>query len=120
MGDDEDGNIRIALYLKIIKGYRDGDEATVRYAKAKLERQFRFENMVKNHILFSSAKNKIVTYAEKVREMNDSYEDMLFELSDNSNESIKTIRDFSVEEMVRFNTSVYKKLLRKSKHGRSE
>ncbi len=106
--------------MRIIKGYRDDNEVEVAYAKAKLERQFRFENMAKNHILFSPSQNTVVSYAQKIREMEDSYENMLFELSDNSNESIKTIRDFSVEEMVRFNGNVYKKLLRKSKHGRTE
>ena len=106
--------------MKIIEGYRNNDEMEVAHAKAKLERQLRFENMVKDHILFSAKQNKILSYAEKVHEMNEAYEEMLFELADNSNESIKTIRMFSVEEMVRFNTHVYKKLLRKTKHGRNE
>ena len=106
--------------MTIIKGYHDGDEMAVAKAKAQLEKQYRFENQVKKHVLYSSAKNKILSYPEKVAEMNEQYEDMLFDLSDNSNESIKTIKDFTVEEMVQFNKRVYKKLLRQSKHGRSE
>jgi len=106
--------------MTIITGYHDGDEMKVARAKAQLEKQYRFENQVKKHVLYSPIKGTIISYPEKVAEMTEQYEDMLFDLSDNSNESIKTIKDFTVEEMVQFNKRVYKKLLRQSKHGRSE
>lgn len=107
--------------MKIIEGYRNGDDMAVAMAKAKLERQYRFENVVKNHVLYSHTKGDVVNYPEWVRQKNEEYEDMIFDLAENSNESIRTIRDFTVEEMVRFNKRVYEKLLRKSrKHGGTE
>ena len=122
MGDDDEDGQRVInhLYMTIIKGYHDGDELEVARAKAKLEKQYRFENMVRTHILYSPRRGTVISYPEKVAEMTEQYEDMLFDLSDNSNESIKTIREFTVEEMVQFNKRVYKKLLRQSRHGRSE
>lgn len=106
--------------MKIIEGYRDKDDIAVAMAKAKLERHYRFENFVSKHPLYSSKRGTIVSYPQKIKELDENYEDMIFDLADNSNESIKTIRDFSVEEMVKFNSRVYKKLLRQSKHGRAE
>ena len=48
-------------------------------------------------------------------ELSENKEDLFFFLADNSNESIKTIKEFSTEEVLRFNKRVVEKINRQNK-----
>jgi hypothetical protein len=50
-----------------------------------------------------------------VIELNEMYEDLMFDLADNSNESIKNIKEFSTESILQFNKRVVAKIRRNAK-----
>ena len=63
--------------------------------------------------------NAIYNFAGKVRKMYQDYEDMVFWLSINSNESVTTIKSFTHEERINFQHHLTKWLMEKQKRGSS-
>ncbi len=116
MGDDGTRDRALAaLYLNLAEAFKDNNTNGVIIAKARLEKALRNKDNEDKHPLYSSVKDKVVSYPEKIAEMDELKEDLFFQLSDNSNESIKTIREFTVEEVIHFNKRILEKLKRKNK-----
>lgn len=86
--------------------------------RAKIEREER-EITGNKHPLFSKAKGRMVSIPERIREMDAEYEELMFVLSDSSNESIRTIKQFSVEEVTSFTRQLNLKYKRQ-KDARSD
>lgn len=61
--------------------------------------------------------NPIYNFTDKIRKMYNDYEDMVFSLSINSNESVKTIRSFTLEERIGFQKRLTRWLMDKQKRS---
>ena len=114
MGDDSDRDRVIAtLYLDLAKAYKDNaDDIKL---KARIEREEHHKINDEKHPLYSHKEDKILSFSKKVLELNEMMEDLFFDLADNSNESIKDIKEFSAEEVMKFNKRVVEKIRRKNK-----
>lgn len=69
--------------------------------KAKIEKEEN-EYVDFRHPLFSRDREKIVSIPDRLREMDTDYDELMFTLSDSSHESIRTVKQFTVEEVVKF------------------
>lgn len=103
------------LYLELVNAYRDNDYNGIIIAKSRVEKAERHKANQESHPLYSHRKGKVLSFADKINEMNDMYDDLIFELSDNSNETMRELKQFSAEEIIKFNKKVIEKLKRKSK-----
>ena len=114
MGDDSDrGKVIATLYLALAKAYKDNTD--VINLKSRVEKEENHKINDEKHPLYSHKEDKILSFSKKVIELNEMYEDLMFDLADNSNESIKDIKEFSAEEVMKFNKRVVEKIRRKNK-----
>lgn len=104
------------LYMDLADAIKENNYNAVIILKAKIEKEERHKINEESHPLYSIKRGNVISYSEKVVELNEMYDDLLFELSDNSNESIITLKTFSAEEILKFNKRVVEKLKRNAKH----
>lgn len=116
MADDGERDRALAvLYLNLAKALKDNNYNATIIAKARLEKALKDKVDEERNPLYSHRKGRVVSYAEKVNESQEFYEDLMFDLSDNSKESIKTIKEFTAEEVINFNKRVVQKIKRNTK-----
>jgi len=115
--DGERDRVLARLYLDLAEALKDNNYNATIIAKSRIEKALRSKEEEERHPLYSSRVGRVVSYPEKVNELDNAYEDLMFELSDNSKESIRTIKDFTAEEVIQFNKRILAKLKRKTKHS---
>lgn len=69
--------------------------------KAKIEKE-EGEIIDDRHPLWSKEKERMVSIPEKMMELEEEYDGLMFTLADSSNESIRTVKAFTVDEVVKF------------------
>jgi hypothetical protein len=111
VGDRVDAN----LYLNLAEAYKDGDEKNITKWLAEIEKKEGHKINDENSLLYSQKKGKIISFADKVLELNEAYEDLMFDLADNSNESMRELKTYRAGEIIRFNKRVVEKVRRKNK-----
>ena len=104
-----------ALYLKLAESYNNNDTNGVIIYKSRIEKEERHKINEDTHSLYSHKQGKILSFSSKVLELNEMYQDLIYELSENSNERMRDLKDFTTEEIMYFNKRVTEKLRRKSK-----
>ena len=118
MGDASDRQrILASIYLDLAEAYKDRNNDKIIKLRARVEREERHKINEESHPSYSFNKGKILSFSDKVMELNDMYDELMFELSDNSNESIREIKEYSCEDIMKFNKYVTKKIDRKVKQG---
>ena len=119
MEDDGVGNrVDATLYLNLAKAYKDNNKDEIAKALAQIEKKEGSRINQEYSSLYSDKKGKVVSFADKVLELNEAYEDLMFELSDNSNESIRELKTFRAGEIIRFNKRVVEKVRRQNKKNK--
>jgi len=91
----------VALCQKAAQSIVDDDYDRAIEYKAKIEKEEK-EFTDEGHPLFSREKGRRVSIRDKMVEMDGEYDELMFVLSDSSNESIRTVKSFTVEEVVKF------------------
>ena len=116
----EDDGVRdrviAALYLQLADAYRDNNINGVIISKSRIEKEETHKANEEYNPLYSHKKGKVLSFSDKVLELNEMYDDLMFDLADNSNESIKEIKTFTAEEVMKFNKRVTAKIKRNAKH----
>ncbi len=118
MGDDETGDrtkVLALLYLELAKAYNDGERKDVIKLKAKVEKDENHKINEDKYPLYSQKQGKLVSFSDKVVELNNMYDDLIFNLSDNSNESLRELKTFTTEEIIKFEKRIAEKVKRNSK-----
>lgn len=116
MEDDGDRDRVIGnLYFNLATAFKDNSPNAIIILKARIEKEERHKINEERNPLYSHRKGKVLSFSDKVMELNELYDDLMFDLADNSNESIKDIKSFSTEEVIKFNKRVTIKLKRKEK-----
>jgi uncharacterized FlaG/YvyC family protein len=113
--DDNRGRIIGLLYLDLAKSLKFNETNKIIKDKSRIEKQETHLINDERHPLYSHKQEKIITFSAKVMELTENKEDLFFYISDNSNESIRTIKEFSTEEVLRFNKRVIEKINRLNK-----
>ncbi len=101
--------------MKLAEAYKDGDFNGVIINKSRIEKEETHKVNEESNPLYSHKKGKVLSFSDKVLELNEMYDDLMFDLADNSNESIKEIKTFTAEEVMKFNKRVTAKIQRNSK-----
>lgn len=118
MEDDGGGGRVIAsLYFDLATAYNENNYNGITILKSRIEKEERHKINEEKHPLYSHVKGKVLSFSDKVLELNEMYDDLMFELSDNSNESLKELKTFSAEEVIKFNKRVTAKIKRNAKHA---
>ena len=113
MEDDGSRDRVIAtLYLQLADAYKDNNHNAIIILRARIEKEEDNKINEESHPLYSHRKGRVLSFSDKVGELNDMYDDLMFDLADNSNESMKEIKGFSAEEVMKFNKRVTAKIKR--------
>jgi hypothetical protein len=103
----------VSFCVKAAQAMIQGDDAKAVEYRARVEAEER-ELDHSEHPLYSKARGRMVSIPEKVKEMDGEYEDLMFILSDSSNESLRGVKGFSVDEVVRFTRQLNRKFKRQN------
>ncbi len=117
VGDDGERDKLIAmLYFDLATAYNENNYNGIIILKARIEKEEAHRVNEERHPLYSQRKGKILTFADKIVELNDMYDDLIFQLSDSSNESMREVKTYSTEEIIKFEKRVIEKIRRKNKN----
>lgn len=103
------------MYFDLATAYKDNNINGIIILKARVEREERHKINEESHPLYSDKKGRVLSFPDKVMELNELYDDLMFDLADNSNESMKDVKNFNTEEVIKFNTRVIAKIKRKTR-----
>ncbi len=106
-----------ALYFDLATAFKDNNQNAIIILKSRIEREERHKINEERHPLYSHKKGKVVSFSDKVLELNESYDDLIFNLSDNSNETMKEIKTYTAEEVIKFEKRVGEKVKREAKRN---
>ncbi len=116
MEDDGSRDRAIAsLYFDLATAYRDNNPNGAIILRARIEKEERHKINEESNSLYSHKQGKVLSFPDKVMELNEMYDDLMFELADNSNESMRELKTFSAEEIIKFNRRITEKIKRNNK-----
>ncbi len=116
MEDDGSRDTAIAsLYFDLATAYRDNNPNGAIILRARIEKEERHKINEEKNPLYSHKQGRVLSFPDKVMELNEMMQDLFFDLADSSNESIKDIKRYSTEEIIQFNKRVTKKIKRNNK-----
>ena len=101
--------------MKLADALKDRAYNGIIIYKARIEKEEKHKVNEEKHPLYSHRKGKVLSFPDKINELNEMYQDLIFDLAENSNERIRDLKQFSAEEVIIFNRKVTEKLKRQSK-----
>ena len=118
--EDDSGRDRVigTLYFELATAIKENNVNAITILRSRIEKEERHKINEERHPLYSHKKGKVVSFSDKVLELNEAYDDLMFNLSDNSNESLKEVKTFSVEEVIKFEKRIAEKLKREAKRNK--
>jgi len=100
------------LYFDLAEAYKDNNVNAAIILRSKIEKEERHKINEETHPLYSHQKGKVLSYPDKVMELNELYDDLMFDLADASNESMMELKTYSAENIIKFNKRVVAKIKR--------
>jgi len=119
--DDEQQRVRRTISDRIhdlVERIKERDLDKINEINRSLEKEFKYLEF-NDHHRWSREREMVVTIPEKIREMEDGYETLMFELSDRSNESILDVKKFSVYDVHMFMRNIIRKYRKTNDKGES-
>jgi hypothetical protein len=118
--EDDGGRGRVigTLYYDLAVAYKDNNTNAIIILRSRIEKEERHKVNQERHPLYSRNKGKVITFSDKVNELNDAMEDLYFNLSDNSNENLRELKTFTAEEIIKFERRIAEKIKRENKQNK--